>query len=1161
MPPGLHCLHNVDLGQDTALRNRLVDIVAVHDVHDDSIEGWTEPETGINWLRDLLPQDIRVARVLTYGYDASVSAFFGDSAALNIQRMAECLVQELYADRRFAGMKQRPIIFVCHGLGGVLVKRSLIYSSTRTAAKVEHLWDQFVSTFAILFFGTPHGRTAKSNWLALDKASNFAHKVDHDDHPQYTAEEDSQIFRSISGEFSPLMKQFHMFFFVEELPTSFGDHSDFIVDWSSAVPDLDNVEKMYIKATHSGMVKFGLRESSIYPTVKEALSRYCMAAPRIISHRWRLAIPALDQLRAGEAYELGGLGFDIIVQRMPHRHFYPPQEATPDFIGREGMFEILYDTFFPGGCPNVSPRRKSFVVFGMGGSGKTQFCSKFAHEHRDQYVAIYTIHAASAETIKDSFSEIGKLGDMEPTENAGRHSLSQLSEPWLLIIDNADDPSLDLRSLFPLGDTAHILVTTRNPDFRQQGSLGSMELKGLKEEEALQLLLTKADIPRPWDASTRNAGIMIAKTLGYLALALIHAGNCIYRRVCNLSDYLNLHSASRNVFQYKRASATYRDEESDMVKAVYSTFDISLEFLLKRQTVKSQDASELLKIICFYHFERIPVEIFTRAVINRRRVTDNAPCGSFASRLLKAIVKRLEPPKMLPRFLKDDHHQLDHYRVKWAVSELQSLSLISYEGRDSSFSLHPLVHAWARDSLSISERKTWASIALNTLLESILLPPEGSSETDGDFHRDIIPHLDAALLEHGTPISTSIAALGEIQMKMAKIFQPTLMLILRDQVLNAAKCGYVFANRGQFIKATVHLQTVKNSLTQVLGNENEKTMTAMLGLAGVYWGLGRLEEAITLQGSVVETRTRIYGPQHEQTLQAMNQLGRSYWLNGQYHEALALQNLTTQRMKAAMGQTHPHILEALDNLGVTLGAWHRYEESMQAHRQVLAVRTKSLGETHLDTLTTMSNLAMALLDLGRLDEANSLMRRVYQQRQKQLGKEHPWTLLALCYLAKIYIEMGSLQEAEELLTWGIAAGERSLSKDHLGVLMGRGELARVYARQGRLKEAETLTLSTMESIEFSRGIAHPDCVYGLWKLAQLYELLDDEEQAIRTCQLALERADMRITRAHPLGKKIQELLRKLQSGSSHDPEMTTRDIGGQESQHIRHFGVRHQQTW
>ena len=125
---------------------------------------------------------------------------------------------------------------------------------------------------------------------------------------------------------------------------------------------------------------------------------------------------------------------------------------------------------------------------------------------------------------------IGKVAGLEPTENAGRHYLSQLNEPWLLIIDNADDRSLDLESLFPSSEDAHILITTRCPDFRAHGSLGALELKGLREDEALQLLLTKADIPGPWDMPTREAGNLITKTLGYLALAVIQAGNCIYRR-------------------------------------------------------------------------------------------------------------------------------------------------------------------------------------------------------------------------------------------------------------------------------------------------------------------------------------------------------------------------------------------------------------------------------------------------------------------------------------------------------------------------------------------------------------------------------------------------------------------------------------------------------
>jgi len=108
------------------------------------------------------------------------------------------------------------------------------------------------------------------------------------------------------------------------------------------------------------------------------------------------AIPALNQLRAGEAYELGGLGFDVHLER-PFRHhkitvhksgpryFYCPQEAAADYVGRETMFQTVYDAFFPMGEPIACAKRKSFVVFGMGGSGKTQFCSKYAQDNRDRY--------------------------------------------------------------------------------------------------------------------------------------------------------------------------------------------------------------------------------------------------------------------------------------------------------------------------------------------------------------------------------------------------------------------------------------------------------------------------------------------------------------------------------------------------------------------------------------------------------------------------------------------------------------------------------------------------------------------------------------------------------------------------------------------------------
>lgn len=700
-----------------------------------------------------------------------------------------------------------------------------------------------------------------------------------------------------------------------------------------------------------------------------------------------------------------------------------------------------------------------------------------------------------------------------------------LKEKWLLIIDNADDPTRNLRDVFPQGDKGHILITTRNPNFRRDGSAGSLELQGMEKDEALQVLLKRAEIPKPWDAATKMIGDQIAKTLGYLALALIQAGSCIYEGVCTLKDYLNLHFTYRTEGRERRSSIGSVVEKDEVAEAVYSAFDVSLNFIRTKNTLACQDAEQLLNMVGFYHFDNIKIDIFKRAIKNRKKsLEDEETISTFR----RAVLNRLRPPDVFPGFLKCDGNFLHQFRVSRAVSELRSLSLLSYDGKSDSISVHPLVHSWARDRLSPGDRKLWAEVALNTLTESIQLPPHDTTEIDGEFRSDLLPHLGANLSVCAIRIPDYSGPLTTFRI----VIQPSLSWIVRQQALSAAKCGYVFVERGQFGKAAELLSLVKTTLIDILGYRHEKTMIAMLGLAGTYWGLGRLEEAIVLQSRVVAERCKVFGPAHEQTLLAMDQLGRSYWLHGQYHEALTIQQRTSDNMTKVLGAEDPRTLSALDNLGVTLGSWHRYEESKKVHNQVLASRAKSLGVTHLDTLSTMNNLAMALVDLQQLDEAKVIMTKVHAERRKQLGKEHPWTLWALCNLSKVYIEIGLLDEAEEMLTWGVAAGERSLSKDHLGVLMGAGELSRVYARQGRLDKAEELSVETVGLVEKSRGAAHPDYVFGMWKLAQLYELKEEHDKAIGTCEIALRSVDMRLTRSHPLSMRIEALLSRLRDSEA-----------------------------
>lgn len=54
--------------------------------------------------------------------------------------------------------------------------------------------------------------------------------------------------------------------------------------------------------------------------------------------------------------------------------------------------------------------------------------------------------------------------------------LTNRPEEWLLILDNADDPSLDILSYLPVGSRGTIIVTSRNPELTALETVGSYEL-------------------------------------------------------------------------------------------------------------------------------------------------------------------------------------------------------------------------------------------------------------------------------------------------------------------------------------------------------------------------------------------------------------------------------------------------------------------------------------------------------------------------------------------------------------------------------------------------------------------------------------------------------------------------------------------------------------
>ena len=116
---------------------------------------------GVCWPADLIPQDFPQLRVLTYGYDSKITGYYASSTGKNgIFESGNSLLNALSQMR--TNLAVRPIIFVAHSLGGLVIKQALVEARKRTSSS--HIHDVYTSARAVIFFGTPHRGSDSASW-------------------------------------------------------------------------------------------------------------------------------------------------------------------------------------------------------------------------------------------------------------------------------------------------------------------------------------------------------------------------------------------------------------------------------------------------------------------------------------------------------------------------------------------------------------------------------------------------------------------------------------------------------------------------------------------------------------------------------------------------------------------------------------------------------------------------------------------------------------------------------------------------------------------------------------------------------------------------------------------------------------------------------------
>ena len=699
--------------------------------------------------------------------------------------------------------------------------------------------------------------------------------------------------------------------------------------------------------------------------------------------------------------------------------------------------------------------------------------------------AIFWVDASSIETAERALSHIGKIGGLGENHQAGIYWLTGLDMPWMLVIDNADDASIDYSRFFPAGDKGHILMTSRLQDCKIHATVGHHEFRNMEEEDAITLLLRAAyeDVEA---VEARRAARPIVQALGYLPLALTQAGASIRQRICTLEDYLYVYDS--HVCELLKLRPV---QSSDSYQySIYTTWEVTVRRIEDESSENAIDAIQILQTLAFLHFELLPISLFERAWNNIHRGQKPLPPEPIGSKIAEKcawlplfanypqqVVSMLfgSRQRRLPAILLGSGGSWNSFRFREALVMLEKHSLIYRDsGEEETYSMHPMVHSWARDRLEMKDQHVWSDLAMNILACSIV---SGSEPSQHQYRIALIPHITASL---------------------NRKYSRNLMKGIESnyQISVSRKFASVYAEGGNWREASqMQERIIKIRKSVVEDSLSSDTLDTMIALADSYWNLDQIIKSLQLLSEVVETSRTTLGAHDIKTLRAMDKLAGTLWLCGRRAKAKELSDFAVDSLRRILSPDHPYTLDAMDTLGRTLMHMDRAQEAAALHTEVLNHRERRLGLSHPETLMAMANLGMSYHALKKFKHAEELLNTVFHERSRILGEEHAYTLWAINDLAKIRCDRGYPIEAEMMLVEIIPTVIRTLGEEHVGMSMTKYNLAHSYIAQQRWADAGRLIREIIEIQNKRMPPEHPDRIASAMELAKITKALGQMEEA------------------------------------------------------------------
>ncbi|KAK6436815.1 hypothetical protein LTR95_006995 [Oleoguttula sp. CCFEE 5521] len=533
-----------------------------------------------------------------------------------------------------------------------------------------------------------------------------------------------------------------------------------------------------------------------------------------------------------------------------YRDFSVPFSGTgmrgvQKLVGRENELKAMRAALVGDGS------RRTVILNGLGGIGKTQLAVAYARQHKESYSAVIWLNTRDEASVKQSFAIIAErilryhpsakyVSSADPTgslDDIVKAVLAWLSESdntrWLAIYDNYDNPSVpgnnaldavDIQQFLPDAYQGSVIVTTRSSQVKHGQRISVQKLKSTQDSV---------------DILSNVSGKAYLVDDG-LPLALATTGAYLEQASISVTTYLRLYESSwAQIHQDDPGLDTYED------RTLYSTWRISLE----RIHYQNELSAKILSLWCYFSNQDLWYELLCNGQMEQlpwlRNLTEDLPVFIKAMRLL----------------------------CNYGLAEIDT----SLPGNTESggYSIHACVHSWTIHVLNKQWDNTLAKFAVSAVVQHV--PSQVAKEPWATQRR---------LLRHAERCSQYLPELDSTQPEIGVSLHNIAVLFSHANKMREAEEMYLRALRGK---------------EEAWGSKHTSTLITVNNLAAFYKNQGKLQEAEEMCLRALRGYEEARGPKHTSTLITVNNLGLLYSDQGKMQEAEEMYLRTLRGFEEAWG--------------------------------------------------------------------------------------------------------------------------------------------------------------------------------------------------------------------------------------------------------------------